>query len=101
MTLSIEQALAEPKRSELLQGLMTMGYVIEDMGAEHGEEFAGEFRFFRENPVEFGAPQSSRREAEDDLLQFNVQQLAYLREIAGRATSAERKEAMSLIKLGF
>lgn len=101
MTLSIEQALAEPKRSELLQGLYAMGYEIEDMGAEHGEEFAGEFRFFRENPLEFGIPQSSHKRAEDDLVQFNVRQAAYLREKADAACGLERNELTQLTKLGY
>lgn len=101
MPLTTEQALAEPKRSELLQGLYAMGYEIEDMGAEHGEEFAGKFRFFRENPLEFGVPQSSHKRAEDDLVQFNVRQAAYLREKAGRLCSLERRELMDLIKLGY
>lgn len=83
MTLSIEQALAEPKRSELLQGLYAMGFFIEDM-TQYGNDYKGQFRFLNKNcSLDIGYPQGSREDAEDDLLhyaQIDLTDMVYLPE---------------------
>lgn len=50
--------------------LMIKGYRIEDMGAEYGENFNGQYRWMNDKNDDFGVPQFSEDDAWADALQY-------------------------------